>query len=207
MKTKIAIADDHRIFSDGLKSLLESKFEILFTASTGAEVIKKLEVFDPEVLLLDVNLPELNGLEVLLKLKKMKTNVKPIMLTMYGEPYMIQKCKAEGALGYLLKNTSGNVLIEAVQQVAEGKIYYSPKVQEILNSVSDKELNRGNAQISKREKEIIEKLAQGYNTAEIAEMLFISIHTVDTHRRNLLGKLQVSNTVSLVKFATDNGLI
>lgn len=209
-KTRIIIADDHQLFRNGLKLLLESTpdFEIVGEASTGIEFLEILRNCQADVALMDINMPEMDGIEATRKGVKISPSLAVIALSMYGEEEYYYKMVDAGARGFLLKDSDISEVKEAILTVNKGGSYFS---QELLHHVIQKIKLRENevksANLSKREKEILYKICEGYSNQEIAESLFISKRTVDKHRANLLGKTNSKNTASLILFAIKNKLI
>ncbi|MEZ5007360.1 MAG: response regulator transcription factor [Chitinophagales bacterium] len=214
---RILIADDHPIFIDGIVSLIEGidGFSVVETAENGKVAIDKIPEAKPDIILMDINMPVMEGVEATRIIKETYPNVKVIMLTMYDEIRLIKDVLEIGARGYILKNIGRNDLIKALETVSNGKPYLDPAVQEkmitSLSSNDEEEDNEPNDEmvdsITHREMEILQLIAIGLTSGEIAKKLFISKNTVETHRKNLLGKLNVKNTAALLKFAYQNGLV
>jgi DNA-binding NarL/FixJ family response regulator len=209
-KISIIIADDHHLFRNGLKLILESipDFTITGEASTGTEFLEVLKNCQADIALMDINMPEMNGIEATRRGLKICPTLSVIALSMYGEEEYYYKMVDAGAKGFLLKDSDISEVKEAIQTVKKGGNYFS---QELLHNVIQKIKLRENeiksASLSKREKEILLKICEGNSNQEIAESLFISKRTVDKHRANLLGKTNSKNTASLILFAIKNKLI
>ena len=212
----VLIVDDHSIVRDGIKFLLlnHQKIKIVDECSNGKEAVDYLENHHPDVILMDINTPEMNGIEATEIISKKYGDIKIIALTMYSERSFITKILKAGASGYLLKETSFKEIEEAILSVMDGENYFSKKVSDIiLSSYLNKRKKRnynGLALIddlSKRELQVLKLIADGFTNNKIAEELILSIRTVETHRRNLHQKLGVHNTAGLVKFAAENDLI
>ncbi len=209
---KIIVADDHQMFLDGIKALLKNEKDIKVTgeALNGAEVLALLSKERADIVLLDVNMPEMDGIEATKQIRAKYPGVKILMLTMYNKHEFIFGLVNAGASGYILKNTGKKELVEAIHAVYEGKTYYGKEVTEtILQNFSKQpaEQKMDSAQLTDREKEVLKLIAQEYTTHEIADQLFISTNTVETHRKNLMSKLNAKNIAGLVKFALQTGLI
>jgi DNA-binding NarL/FixJ family response regulator len=209
---KIIIADDHQMFIDGIKSLLvnENDIKVIGEALNGKQVLSLLEKELADIVLLDVNMPEMDGIEATKLIKQKYATVKILMLTMYNNQEFVFGLMNAGASGYILKNTGRKELLEAIQAVNDGKTFYSKEVTEtILQNFAKKpgEKKIEAAHLTDREKDVLKLIAQEYNTQEIASQLFISANTVETHRKNLLSKLQAKNIAGLVKFAIQTGLV
>jgi len=209
-KTRIIIADDHQLFRNGLKILLNAfpDFEVAGEASNGEEFLRLIKTTPADVALMDINMPEMDGIEATRRGLKICPDLNIIALSMYGEEEYYYKMVDAGAKGFLVKDSDISEVKEAILTVKKGGSYFS---QELLYHVIQKIKHRENesktANLSKREKEILFKICEGYSNQEIAESLFISKRTVDKHRANLLGKTNSKNTASLILFAIRNKLI
>jgi DNA-binding NarL/FixJ family response regulator len=208
----VMIADDHQMFIDGVKALLSSEDEIrvIGEALSGIELMALLESKTPDVVLMDVNMPQMDGLEATSRIHLKYPDVKILMLTMYNNEDFIFGLMNAGASGYILKNTGRTELTEAIRAVHSGKTFYSKEVSEtILQNITKKPAQQKMeaAQLTEREKDVLRLIAQELTTLEIAERLFISPNTVETHRKNLMSKLHAKNIAGLVRFALQTGLI
>jgi DNA-binding NarL/FixJ family response regulator len=203
-KIKIILADDHQIILEGLTEVLKShdELEILGQFPNGKEVIDFIKENEVDVAIMDINMPEMDGISCAKILKKDFPHIKIIMLTMYAQKSFIDQIIKLGIEGCLLKNNSGKELFDAILRVQSGKFYYD-KIQDFTNTNEEIAAYK----LGEREIEIIKLLAQGLGTNEIAEKLFISKHTVSTHRKNILNKTGSNNTTQLVQFAHENHLI
>jgi DNA-binding NarL/FixJ family response regulator len=214
---KIVIVDDHKIIRVGLRGLLEREQDIsvVAEAENSDEVLKLLETIQADVVLMDIDLGGTDGISTTRLIKQKTPAIHVLGLTMHEEPDYIIKMLEAGASGYLLKNAGREELLTAIHTVAKGDSYFSQKVSATLlqaitrrkEAVANSQKSQMQSPLSDREIEVLKLIAQEYTNGEIAEKLFISIRTVDTHRRNLLEKLQVKNTVGLVKYAIDKGII
>ena len=207
---RIILADDHQIILDGLREIIESsqQFEIVGMAASGREVLTAVCEKNPDLLLMDLNMPGKDGLEVLMEIKKRFPSVKVLILTMYDSTELVQKVLEAGADGYLLKEHGRDELLEALQQVVAGKKYVSEKIKKSLQSapVFYQDDFQKKLSLTERETEILRLIAQSYTNKEIGSKLFISEFTVQTHRRNLKRKLKAEHTADLVRFAFENGI-
>jgi len=209
-KIHIIIADDHQLFRNGLKILLNSfpDFEVSGEASNGEEFVNMLKTTRAEIALMDINMPELDGIEATKRGLKINPEINIIALSMYGEEEYYYKMIDAGARGFLLKDSNINEVREAILTVIRGGSYFS---QELLYNVIQKIKHREHeikaASLSKREKEILVKICEGLSNQQIADALFISKRTVDKHRANLLGKTNSKNTASLILYAIRNKFI
>ena len=209
-KIKIIIADDHQLFRNGLKILLNSfpDFEVVGEASNGEEFLKLLKSVKAEVALMDINMPEMDGIEATRRGLRFNTGINVIALSMYGEEEYYYKMVDAGAKGFLLKDSDISEVRDAILTVLKGGSYFSQELlYHVIQKIKHREHESKAANLSKREKEILFKICEGLSNQEIADTLFISKRTVDKHRANLLGKTNSKNTASLILFAIRNKLI
>ncbi len=202
---RILIADDHQMFREGLMALLNSEdnINVIGEASNGKEALLLLETQVPDVLLLDLEMPEIDGFDVLKALKKLNLETKVLVLTMHKSPEFIKNIIKAGAHGFLQKDSGKEILIHAIRQVHSKGTYYTPEVATIvLNSFKEDALSKS---ISAREKEVIQLIVDGNTTKEIADILFLSKNTIESHRQNILSKLQLKNSAELVRYAIKKG--
>ncbi|MCU0456842.1 MAG: response regulator transcription factor [Bacteroidales bacterium] len=209
-KIRIIIADDHQLFRNGLKLLLNSfpGFEVTGEASNGNEFLEVIKNTDAEIALMDINMPEMDGIEATRKGIKIKPGLSIIALSMYGEEEYYYKMVDAGARGFLLKDSDISEVKEAILTVVRGGSFFSQELlHHVIQKIKHREQETKSANLSKREREILAKICEGLSNQEIAEALFISKRTVDKHRANLLGKTNSKNTASLILFAIKNKLI
>lgn len=216
MPKSILIVDDHHLVSDGLKSIVEELegFEIIGTAENGKEGVLLATNLSPDIVLMDIDMPIMNGLEATRRIKELKLSAKVIILTMHNESSLIKKVMDIGADGYLLKNADREEFHDALNTVSKGKSYFSSEVTRSLLNPDQKPSNFAIdpdsvqlAKLTEREIDILKNIAEGFTNKEIGDKLFISHRTVDTHRTNLMKKLEVHNIAGLIKFAIKNGLV
>lgn len=210
-KIRIFLADDHGIIRDGIKLMLNKspELEIIAEANNGQEVLDFLLDHPKaiDVILMDINMPVLNGIETTQKVTQNYPNINILGLTMHVEETYISNMLKAGALGYILKESNKDELIEAIKSVAQGKKYYSNEVSvTLINSLMTEDKDK-DKDLSERELEILSLIASGNTNKEIGEKLFISGRTVETHRRNILNKLEVKNTAEMIKYAIQNKLV
>jgi DNA-binding NarL/FixJ family response regulator len=209
-KVRIIIADDHQLFRNGLKILLNAfpDFEVIGEASNGDEFIKVIRNARADVALMDINMPEMDGIEATRKGLKLCPELRIIALSMYGEEEYYYKMVDAGARGFILKDSDISEVREAVLTVIKGGSFFSQELlYHVIQKIKHRESENKSASLSKREKEILIKICEGLSNQEIADTLFISKRTVDKHRANLLGKTNSKNTASLILFAIKNKLI
>jgi DNA-binding NarL/FixJ family response regulator len=208
---KLILADDHQVVIDGLRSILDLQedIEVVDSFLNGKEVIDFLAEHEKEIdlVMLDINMPEMNGIETTRYIRNTFPDLKVLILSMHDTPEFIRNVINAGASGYVLKNADKQTLLGAIRKVASGKNFFSDDVvRNIMDSYKDDSRPRS-VEITDREREILRLIAEGLTTNDIAEKLFISVHTVNTHRKNLLSKLDIKNTASLVRYAIDQGIV
>ncbi|MBC7390225.1 MAG: response regulator transcription factor [Opitutaceae bacterium] len=211
-KITLVIADDHKIIRDGLKALLSNiaDFHVEGEAKDGEKLIELLETMMPDVVLIDISMPKINGLDAIKLMLSVNPATKVIVLSMHEEPDYILKAMQNGAKGYLLKNIDEKELEIAIRTVAAGGKYYNSEVSSIMmENLSRPPVLKMNSEmnISARELEVLKLVADGLSNKMIADKLDISMRTVETHRLNMLKKLQVSNAAELIKKAITMGLL
>lgn len=211
MAVKVMIADDHSMIREGLKQLLELEgdFQVIAEACDGVDCMEKLETILPDILLLDINMPKMNGLEVLKKMKEKKVRVKVLVLTVHNEVEYLLKAVDIGVNGYLLKDSESSELKKAILSVVNGEDYIQPSLIPLLNS---KMIDRDKdsikiEQLTKREMEVLKLLAFGMYNKEVAESLEISERTVKNHVSNIFKKIGVTDRTQAAVFAIRNNLI
>jgi DNA-binding NarL/FixJ family response regulator len=212
-KIRVLLADDHKIFRDGVRSILEKEkdIEVVDEAANGLEVIEKIKHLEVDVLVLDIDIGKPNGIEITEIISKKHPDVKILILSMMDLHDFVIQALEKGAIGFLLKNTGKDEVLTAIRSVSKGDSYFSREVSAILiehlNKPASSRKNSAEIPISPREIEVLKLIAQEFSNSEIAEKLYISIRTVDTHRRNLLEKLGAKNTAGLVRFAIQKGFV
>jgi DNA-binding NarL/FixJ family response regulator len=211
---KVLLVDDHKIVRDGIKVLLqdESDIEVIGEAENGKHALEVLNEITPDLLIVDINMPVMNGIECAREVVKHFPQVKILALTMLNEQEHIKNMVAAGAGGYILKNSGKEELIDAIKTVTSGENYFSDEVKNIIMMNIVKRKTMGSKiegepiPLTNREKDVLKYIVQEFTNQEIAEKLFISVRTVDAHRRNLLEKTGARNTAGLVKFALENNI-
>ncbi|MCO6357949.1 response regulator [Roseivirga pacifica] len=211
---KVALADDHKLFREGIRFILGQMegLEVLFEVSNGAELLETLTEETPDVVLLDLDMPELDGIEVLKSLRPERTDVKIIILSMHSDQKMVAHLMELGANAYLLKDTTHEELEKAIKSVdAEGHYFNEFVSQAMLKGLMSKTKTKPtlkyNVDLTPREIEVLELICQEFTAKEIADKLFISHRTAEGHRKNLIDKLGVKNTAGLVMKAIKEGII
>lgn len=211
MAVKIMITDDHSMIREGLKNLLEldGDIEVIAEAEDGMECLDKLESIHPDVLLLDINMPKMNGLEVLKKLKEKRSKIKVLVLTVHNETEYLMKAVDIGINGYVLKDSESSELKKAIFAIYEGETYIQPSLIPALNSKmieKDKDEVKIDS-LTRRELEVLKLLAIGMYNKEVAEKLDISERTVKNHVSNIFKKIEVTDRTQVAVFAIRNGLV
>ena len=205
---KIFIADDHQLLIDGLTSFFKELdgFEVIGHANDGLVLLQEIATKVPDIILLDLNMPKMDGMATLKNIKANYPNIKVIIISNYHQSQLIKETKALGANGYVLKNGSKSDLLSAIETVNSGKMYFPEEEEKTNNNSVFADEFMKKHQLTKREVEIIRLVCQELNSKEIAEKLFIAEFTVNTHRRNILSKLGMKNTPALINFAKQNGI-
>lgn len=212
---KIILTEDHQILRDGVKVLIASEnIEIAGEAASGAELWKLLETEQPDLILMDISLPDTSGIELTRELSQRRPEIKVLILSMYTDESFINQAIKAGAKGYLHKNTTREEMLTAIDSVYSGSDFYSENISKIiLKSYIEKaklktdEITNPHEVLSKREIEILKMFADGYINKEIADRLFISIRTVESHKNHIMQKLNLKTQVELVKFAIKHNLV
>ena len=211
MAVNVMITDDHSMIREGLKQLLELEgdFKVIAEAADGVECISKLEEITPDVLLLDINMPNMNGLEVLQKMKEKRIKVKVLVLTIHSEVEYLLKAVDIGVNGYLLKDSESAELKKAINSVVNGENYIQPSLIPVLNAkMIDRDKDTVKIEsLTKRELEVLKNLSYGMYNKEIAEKLDISERTVKNHISNIFKKIEVTDRTQAAVFAIRNNLI
>jgi len=207
----IIIADDHQMFIDGIKVLLQQDpaISVVGEALNGQALLDLLEKQTSDIILMDINMPVIDGIEATKIIRKKYPTIKVLMLTMYNTRQYITSMIAAGANGYILKNTGKEELMKAIQALQRGDSYYSQEVTtRVMESFRNKDIHiEANPVLTDREKEILVLLAEQYTAPEIAKKLSLSHYTVEAHRKNMLSKFNMHSTVGLVRFAVERGLL
>ncbi len=211
-KIKLTIVDDHKIVRQGLKSLLigHNHIQVIESIGTAKELFNHLKQTLPDVIILDLKLPDMSGIDILKKLSNNKINVKTIILSAHSSEENISNAVLAGAKGFLPKDTGREEFINAIETVYSGNLYFGKSISDIIyqNYVSNvKEKNKNKEILTDREIEIVKMICNGLLCKQVANKLNISIRTVETHKKNIFDKLQISNSVDLVKYAIRNNLI
>ena len=215
MKITVLIADDHMVVREGLRKLLEaeSNIEMIAEAATGRKALEQARVLHPDVIVMDIAMPQMNGLEATRQILKILPATKVLILSAHNDDAYVENVMTLGASGYLIKQTSAHFLSEAIRKVQAGGTFFSPDVAKRLHKRQQESLNRKGqcksnaARLSSRETEVLQLIAEGEANKQIAEALGISIKTVEKHRDHLMRKLDIHDTASLTRYAIEVGII
>ena len=205
---RIALVDDHQIVIDGLQAVLTTieDFRIVGSANSGIDLIELLSKEEVDLIMMDISMPRMDGIEATEMVKEKYPNIKVLILSMHDDTKQTERAVNAGADGYLLKNAGVEEIDLAIRKAVNGETYYSEKImQNILQSMKTEKKTQ--VELSERELEVLKLIAKEFTTKEIAEQLFISHHTVESHRKNLLFKLDVRGVAGLVRYAIENDLI
>lgn len=204
---KVYIVDDHAVVIEGIYSLLQKEpgIEVVGYANNAANCLQYFTSHTADVILMDINLPDMNGVDLCKTVKKNYPGIMVLALSTFHQGTYVRKMIENGASGYLLKNSGRHEIIEAIEIVTKGKTYLSFDASQALKS--DSQQQNAIPPLTKREKEVLVHIVDGLTNSQIAEKLFISVDTVDSHRKNLHSKLNVKNTAMLVRFAVENNLL
>lgn len=205
-RATVLIADDHVILAEGLVSLLKDHFDVVGTAADGQSLVDLAVQLRPEVIVVDVNMPGLNGLDALALLKKKGLTSKFVILTMHGEVAIATRAIRTGASGFLLKYSAGEELVDAINEVLRGHMYLTPAItKEVLAALAAPD-TEPRVTLTLRQREVLRLIVKGHRMKEIAAMLNLSTRTVETHKYEIMRQLGVQSTVELVRYALERGL-
>ena len=210
MQAKILLVDDHRLFRAGLRSMLDKDFQVVGEADDGRAAARLVEKLKPQAIITDISMAGRNGIEFTRQVHGQFPDVKVLVLSMHKETYVIMESFAAGASGYLLKDSGLDEISNALRAILSGQKYIAPEIAEIvLARAVTQWLSESQSQLPKlsaREREVLQLVAEGKSTKEIAASLYVSIKTVETHRRHIMGRLNLPNVAQLTKFAIREGI-
>jgi two-component system nitrate/nitrite response regulator NarL len=207
---RVLVVDDHRIVLDGLRALLDdaSGFDCVATASNGKEALDLMKLLKVDIVLMDIDMPVMDGMEATIRIKRTMPDVKVLSLTQHSERAMVQKLMDCGSDGYVLKNIDRDELLLAIRKLMKGQKYFS---EEVSKKMAEREVLTASsgapAELTDREREVLRLIAEGLSSKQIGDKLFISSRTADTHRTNLMNKLDIHNIAGLIRFAYANGIV
>lgn len=210
-KIHLAIIDDHAVVIDGLKTMLDTyeHLQVVYTTQSGAQLLEYLRSASIDVLLMDIQMPEINGIDLCKQILRQFSNIRVIAFSSFDDSNYVKQIIRNGAKGYLLKNSDKQTIVQAIETVMNGEEYMDETIKRIIvqESISGQRRSIYEVPLTKREKEILKLIAEGFSSQQIADKLFISLRTVETHRLNINQKLDVKNTAGLVNEAIKRGLI
>lgn len=211
MKTRIMIVDDHKIVREGLRKLIEAdgSFQVVGEAGNGRDGIRLARQLQPQIVIMDVAMHEMNGIEATRQLLANQPDVRVLALSMHSDSRFVKQMLEAGALGYLLKDDAFEEIVTALRSLVVGRMYVSPQASGgILQDLAMGQVSAGQdgSPLTAREKETLQLIAEGHSTAEIAERLFVSVKTVETHRKKIMDKLDMHSIAELTKYAIREGI-
>jgi len=208
MPTRVLLADDHALIRQGLKAFLEKQgFQVVGEASDGQEALRSVEKTQPDVAIIDISMPVLNGVDAARELKKSALKTKVILLTQHDEDQYVTEALRAGVNGYVLKSQAADDLVHAIQEVCRGSVYLSPRISRaVVDAYLSKSFDSTDS-LSGRERQVLQLVGEGKSTKDIAVHLGISVKTAESHRSRLMKKLDIHETASLVRYAIRRGLI
>jgi len=206
---RLIIADDHPLMRDGIETILaeDQEIEVVGCVGDGTELLEMLDTIDADVILMDINMPGMNGIDATQQVRKKHPDLKVLVFSQYDEKRFVKQLMKNGANGYLLKNSAAQELMNAIKIVHSGGLFLSKELPNIFVEKPKKSSDQLFPKLTKREVEVLKQICLEKSTAEIAEMLFLSPNTVETHRANLLLKIGAKNTAGLVRWAIENEII
>jgi DNA-binding NarL/FixJ family response regulator len=206
-RTKVLLADDHAIVAEGLATLLKSRFDLVGTVGNGNELVDTARKLRPDVIVADIAMPVLSGLEALRRLKSARSDAKVIFLTMHADPQLATEAFRAGASGYVLKQSAGEELIAAIQEVLHGKTYLAPLITKDVITALTESTPQSGVKLTPRQREVLRLIAEGRRMKEIGAILQLSTRTVESHKYEMMRALGVENTAELVRYAIQIGLV
>ena len=210
MRPRVLLADDHTIVTEGLKSILDPEFELVGTVEDGRAMLVAAEELQPDVIIADITMPSLNGLDAVRQLKRKNERAKVVFLTMHSDADLATEAFRAGASGYLLKQSAGEELITAIHTVLQGRVYLTPLIQqEVLEAFmkAGGRSDRASVELTARQREVLQLVAEGRTMKEIASALNVSTRTVESHKYDLMAKLGLQTTAALIQYAIKRGIV
>ncbi len=209
MTTRILLVEDHRLVREAVRDALsrEADFEVIGEVGSSQDAIRSAQTLNPDVIVLDIGLPDYNGIELTHRLRQVGCTARIVALSAYAEKHFVTEMLRAGAAAYVSKNAAGTELLQAIRAVERGQNYVSPEVTgNLFSQLRDQDPDTENRKLGRREREVLRLIAQGQRSPEIAEQLNISIGTVEAHRRNIMRKLDLHSVAELTKYALREGI-
>ncbi|HWY44533.1 MAG TPA: response regulator transcription factor [Candidatus Sulfotelmatobacter sp.] len=208
MRIRIVLADDHVLVRQSLKSLLEREgFQVVAEASDGQQALRDVASLQPDVAIMDISMPTINGLNAAREMSRSSPKTKTILLTQHDESQYIREALEVGVKGYVLKNQVANDLLVAIQQVTRGQVYLSPGVSSAVIEAYQSKSEKSKNPLTLRERQVLQLIAEGKSTKDVASLLGVSVKTAESHRTRLMQKLDIHETASLVLYAVRHGIV
>lgn len=209
MKIQVLLADDHRMFREGLRVLLEAEedIEVVGEASNSEEVIQQTRSLKPNIVVMDINMPGVNGLNATHRLVQEDPNVKVVILSMWLDDELVRQAMNVGVSGYVVKQTAASELITAIREVQKGNAFFSPSVSKVLLKFQGQSHLGKRPSLTYREYEVLQLITEGKSSKEIGEVLLISTKTIEKYRQQIMDKLNIHDVASLTRYALTNGLV
>jgi len=208
MPIRVVLADDHALVRQGIKSLLEREgFQVVAEASDGQEAVRCAQKLSPDVVIMDIGMPTLNGMDAARELGRCCPKTKPILLTQHDEDQYVSEALNAGVKGYVLKSQVASDLLQAIQRVLHGLVYLSPGISGAVMAAFQSKGERPADPLTARERQVLQLIAEGKSTKDVAALLGVSVKTAESHRSRLMQKLDIHETASLVRYAVKRGLI
>jgi len=208
MRNSILLVDDHALVRHGIRSFLEQEgFCVVGEASDGLEALEKVRALSPDTIVMDISMPAQNGLNAAREINKLYPGKKIILLTQHTEEMYIADSLDAGVSGYVLKTQASNDLVHAIREVSSGKVYISPGISSVVVAAYKARVNKRADELTLRERQVLQLIAEGKSTRDVASILLISVKTAETHRTRLMHKLDIHETAGLVRYAIRNGMV
>ena len=208
MAIRVLLADDHVLVRQSLKSLLEREgFQVVGEASDGQEALRKVESLRPDIAVMDISMPILNGVDAARELSRSFPKTKAVLLTQHDENQYISEALEAGVKGYVLKSQAASELVQAIEQVSRGQVYLSPGVARVVAEAFRTKSENPKDPLTSRERQVLQLIAEGKSTKDVASLLGISVKTAESHRTRLMQKLDIHETASLVRYAVRRGIV
>jgi DNA-binding NarL/FixJ family response regulator len=205
---KILLADDHKIVTEGLANLLQGRFDVVSTVSNGVDLVAAAQKLQPDVIVTDVSMPGLSGLEAMAQIKSRGLNCRFVFLTMHSDPEIAARAIREGASAFLLKSGAGEDLLHAIDETLRGRVYLAPEVTKgVLDIMQSGELRNRQPPLTPRQREVLRLIAEGKRMKEVAAILGLSRRTVEAHKYEMMRTLGVQSNAELIRYAIEHGLV